>query len=127
MENDVLIPQRTSFVNKWQFALYFQVLKEAAVKVYSHHDCVRYYYGHVTIDRSMLCAGVSYDGQNICGGDSGGPLQCPVQNNHAKKWYLWGVTSWRHKQGCALARFPSGFGRVAQVLDWIEGKTGIPL
>ena len=50
-----------------------------------------------TITSNMVCAG-GIGGKDSCGGDSGGPLSLPVNNQHT----LAGIVSWGHPDGCAL-------------------------
>ena len=72
----------------------------------------------------MVCAGVHEGGAGICGGDSGGPLQCPIQEGiGAVRWYLWGTTSW--SSICGMAAAQGVFARTTQYLDWIKENTGI--
>lgn len=60
-----------------------------------------------------VCAGGWQRGQDVCGGDSGGPLTCRETNG---KWYLRGVTS----LGDMLCRSYGIFAKVNLFKEWIE-------
>ena len=56
----------------------------------------------------MVCAGFQSGGVDTCFGDSGGPLQAPLQGGGYR---LVGITGWG--KGCAEAGFPGVYTRVA--------------
>ena len=58
-------------------------------------------------------------GTDSCQGDSGGPVICIDGRNQP---VLYGVVSWGY--GCAAPGYPGVYGKVASVMDWIEGITG---
>uniref|UniRef100_A0A7M5WXS8 Peptidase S1 domain-containing protein n=1 Tax=Clytia hemisphaerica TaxID=252671 RepID=A0A7M5WXS8_9CNID len=94
-----------------------KILQEASVRVYPQRECLGNYGSR--IGDSMFCAGYRDGGVDSCQGDSGGPLQCKDGN----KWVLWGITSWGF--GCARPGRAGVYGKVTQVVDWIEEKTGV--
>lgn len=97
-------------------------LQEAEVAVMTNEMCCGDYgYSCNELHQSMLCAnGRNSAGQNIdaCQGDSGGPLACEERG----KWVLHGVTSWGY--GCAQATYPGVYGRVWDVIDWVNENIG---
>jgi secreted trypsin-like serine protease len=77
-------------------------------------------YSKKKITKSMMCAGALVGGgRSSCQGDSGGPLM--IQGADKNKHLLVGVVSW-HSGDCATDGFPSIYGRVSYVIDWIEKK-----
>lgn len=67
----------------------------------------------------MFCAGNSaVDTADVCNGDSGGPFAAKVGG----VWYLLGLSSWGHPDGCDLAGQYSFFTRVSKFSDWIHSK-----
>ncbi|XP_052563818.1 trypsin-2-like [Culex pipiens pallens] len=91
------------------------VLRATIVPAVNQEECRRAYStGHEVTDR-MICAGYLGGGQSACHGDSGGPLV------HGRT--VVGVVSW--SRGCAQPGYPTVYGRVAAVRDWIEENSGI--
>ena len=73
-----------------------------------------------TINDNMLCAGyISSGGIGICNGDSGSAMIC-YRNGY---FQIDGVTALT--EDCASARYPSVYGRVCKVLDWIDTTMNI--
>ena len=70
------------------------------------------------IDATMICAGDA-DGNDSCGGDSGGPLYAPAKSDQPAR--LIGVVSWGPKD-CGNRRFPGVYAQVAnpKVAKWIR-------
>jgi len=96
------------------------VLQEATVPVLSDEVCndADHYNGQIIRGR-MFCAGRSTGGVDACQGDSGGPLVC--QSNSV--WFLQGITSWGN--GCAEAKFPGVYTKVANYVEWISTNSKI--
>ncbi|ORX84055.1 trypsin-like serine protease [Basidiobolus meristosporus CBS 931.73] len=88
-------------------------LQQVNLQIFPHKNCERRLRGFDA--RYTLCAGTKDGGENICFGDSGGPL---IQMNENGPPILVGVTSFT--RNCE-PDFPSGFARVAARKAWIEG------
>jgi len=102
-------------------------LQELVVELISAKACNQSdWYGKEFHEPTMLCAGYAEGEKDSCSGDSGGPLQCLSRDG---RWKLTGITSWG--KGCARAKKPGVYTRVASLLDWIEehateaGRLGI--
>lgn len=84
-------------------------LRAASVSVISDSTCgSATVYGSDFDAATMLCAGVMSGGVDTCTGDSGGPLEAPVQGGGYR---LVGITSWG--DGCAQPYAPGVYTRVA--------------
>ena len=65
-------------------------------------------------ENTQICAGgFSNGGSGTCYGDSGGPLQCQLEDT----WYLMGVTS--YGDPCAMPNNPDVFTKISFYHDWI--------
>ncbi|XP_037681933.1 putative serine protease 45 [Choloepus didactylus] len=94
-------------------------LQEAEVFIMDNKRCDRIYHKLSLFPRivplvmgDMVCA-TDY-GENVCYGDSGGPLACEVEG----KWILAGVLSW--EKACAKAQNPGVYVRVTKYAKWIK-------
>ncbi|KAI4458063.1 serine protease-related [Holotrichia oblita] len=67
------------------------------------------------LHESFMCAG-GKRGMDICPGDGGGPLVCPIRG-HTEKYHQLGVVSWGI--GCGGNDVPSIYTNVALFKDWI--------
>ncbi|XP_054991136.1 probable threonine protease PRSS50 [Sorex araneus] len=65
---------------------------------------------------NMVCA-TNY-GENLCLGDSGGPLACELED----KWILAGVLSW--EKACSKTQNPDVYTRVTEYSKWIKSQIG---
>ena len=86
------------------------------VPIITNSECAASYSGSYDVLDSMICAAYPEGGKDACQGDSGGPLVCKV-NGEA---IVTGVVSWGI--GCADADYPGVYGRVTEVLSWIENN-----
>jgi secreted trypsin-like serine protease len=82
-------------------------LRAAAVNVLPDSTCTSDY-GSDFDSSTMVCAGSESGGVDSCSGDSGGPLEAPLQGGGYR---LVGLTGWG--EGCAEAGFPGVYTRVA--------------
>ncbi|GLG97646.1 Phenoloxidase-activating factor 1 [Gryllus bimaculatus] len=92
-------------------------LLQARIPLHDSALCKAKYKGIVTILASHLCAGQLDGSTGTCVGDSGGPLQCNMQDGH---WYLAGITSFG--SGCAKPGYPDVYTHVPFYISWIEDK-----
>lgn len=84
-------------------------LRAASVSVIPDSTCgSASVYGSDFDSETMLCAGVLSGGVDTCTGDSGGPLEAPVEGGGYR---LVGITGWG--DGCAQANAPGVYTRVA--------------
>ena len=74
-------------------------------------------YGHRFQQDIMFCAGFTDESVNrdSCGGDSGGPLACPLLDSGL--FSVYGIVSHSHPKGCG--REPGMYTKVSHFTDWI--------
>ena len=90
-------------------------LRHTEVPVVANAACRSDYAGEPqNIGENQLCAGEEQGGRDSCQGDSGGPLVF----REVDGWIQVGVVSWG--AGCAKARKPGIYTRVAAYADWIH-------
>jgi len=94
------------------------VLRQAVVETVSMTTC-QSLWGWSVITYNMQCAGTE-DGKGICFGDSGGPLVC----KQGGRWLQYGISSFVYKYNCVRSSNPNVFANVANLLPWIQKKTG---
>ncbi|XP_040850913.1 putative serine protease 45 [Ochotona curzoniae] len=94
-------------------------LQEAEVFIIDNKRCDRIYHRKSLYPRimplvlsDMVCA--TNHEENLCYGDSGGPLACEVEG----RWILAGVLSW--EKACAKAQNPGVYTRVTKYTSWIK-------
>ncbi|CAH1794826.1 unnamed protein product [Owenia fusiformis] len=94
-------------------------MKQVAVPVIDQKVCNGTDYFNGDITNSMMCAGYAQGGRDSCKGDSGGPLNCMVEN----RWMVQGVVSWGI--GCAEKNKPGIYTNVVRYVDWIKRTIAI--
>ncbi|XP_023376324.1 serine protease 45-like [Pteropus vampyrus] len=94
-------------------------LQEAEVFIMDNNKCDQIYRKKSRVLRivplvlgDMICA-TNY-GENLCYGDSGGPLACEVETG----WILAGILSW--EKACAKEQNPGVYTRVTKYSKWIN-------
>ncbi|CAG2108062.1 unnamed protein product [Medioppia subpectinata] len=68
---------------------------------------------------TQLCVGTKTEGKDTCKGDSGGPLNCQLNNG---AWVAEGIVSFGND---TCGNEPSVFTRVSSYIPWIEYNTGL--
>ena len=91
------------------------VLRQVVLPIVSDQVCQETY---ERLTDNMLCAGTRECGKDSCQGDSGGPLVC----KQGDKWLQYGIVSFGY--GCAQPNTPGVYTNVANLLSWIEQKSG---
>uniref|UniRef100_T1IZI7 limulus clotting factor C n=1 Tax=Strigamia maritima TaxID=126957 RepID=T1IZI7_STRMM len=91
-------------------------LQKVEMPIVSNKICDKAYSGKykIPIKSYHLCAGRLNASKGTCVGDSGGPLQCALQEG---RWFLVGLTSFG--SGCAKPGFPDVFTRLTEYTDWV--------
>ncbi|TDG43825.1 hypothetical protein AWZ03_009736 [Drosophila navojoa] len=91
-------------------------LRQVKVPLVNQEECKKKYSRYNGVTDSMICAGYSEGSKNACQADSGGPL---VNGDGV----LVGVVSWGSL--CALPNYPTVYGRVSHVREWIREHSGV--
>ncbi|ELU14251.1 hypothetical protein CAPTEDRAFT_220869 [Capitella teleta] len=78
-----------------------------------------------TIFRHHICLYNSAEDTGSCNGDSGGPLNCHLEDpEDDRTHFVAGITSWGiSSSGDCLQDYPSVYVRVSSFLEWIEENT----
>jgi Trypsin len=85
-------------------------LRAATVPIVANSTCgSSLYYGTAFDPATMVCAGFPEGGVDSCNGDSGGPLESPLEGGGYR---LVGITSWGFR--CAQPNSPGVYTRIAQ-------------
>jgi trypsin len=98
-------------------------LYKVRVPIVSRAECngAGSYDGDIT--STMICAGLLGEGgKDTCGGDSGGPLIARDANGEIR--LQTGITSWGF--GCAQAKYPGVYSRLAVLGDWVAQQVSAP-
>jgi secreted trypsin-like serine protease len=98
-------------------------LYKVRVPIVSRAECngSNSYDGDIT--STMICAGLLGEGgKDTCGGDSGGPLITRDANGESNLQV--GITSWGF--GCAQAKYPGVYSRLAVLGDWVAQQVAAP-
>ncbi|KAK2861838.1 hypothetical protein Q5P01_001371 [Channa striata] len=89
-------------------------LKQAYLPLVDHQTCSLPDWWGSTVKTTMVCGGGGAEAG--CNGDSGGPLNCLVNN----KYYVHGIASFVSGFGCNTPKKPTVFTRVSAYIDWMD-------
>uniref|UniRef100_A0A2K5YSM9 Peptidase S1 domain-containing protein n=1 Tax=Mandrillus leucophaeus TaxID=9568 RepID=A0A2K5YSM9_MANLE len=93
-------------------------LQQGLQRVVDHATCSRIDWWGFRVRKTMVCAGG--DGViSACNGDSGGPLNCQLENG---SWEVFGIVSFGSSLGCNTRKKPVVYTRVSAYIDWINKK-----
>ena len=111
---------KTCFATGWgrqdeNAAEYSDVLREVEVDLVSKEVCNSNISYNGLLNERFFCAGFQAGGRDACGGDSGGPLACQIENG---SFVLTGVVSWG--EGCARPNKYGVYLDVRYMLPFIE-------
>ena len=87
------------------------------LRTITNEECAQVYRsapGLVT-ENTICVTWVNMEGDNVCSGDSGGPLSTVIDGQHV----LIGVASFVSTNGCEVGD-PAGFSRTSAFADWIQ-------
>lgn len=122
-KNDLKLIGKKCIATGWGMTSYGgsspDILQEVSLPIVAKKDCERSYQKLRNLTEGMICGGYMKGEKGVCFGDSGGPLQCKMDNG---RWYEVGVTSWG--MGCAWAKYPGVFANVATYRKWIMNVIG---
>jgi secreted trypsin-like serine protease len=113
-EGAVWTPETLVEVSGWGSTVYggagVNALRAATVPIVADPTCrSSLYYGTAFDSATMVCAGFPEGGVDTCNGDSGGPLESPLEGGGYR---LVGITSWGFR--CAQPNAPGVYTRIAQ-------------
>ncbi|XP_075881118.1 elastase-1-like [Nelusetta ayraudi] len=93
-------------------------LKQAYLPLVGHSTCTRSDWWGSTVKTTMVCGGGGAEAG--CNGDSGGPLNCMVNN----EYYVHGIASFVSGWGCNYPQKPTVFTRVSAFIEWMDSIIG---
>ena len=113
-ESSVWAPDTLVEVSGWGSTIYggstVDRLRAATVPIVSDQTCGSdEFYGDAFDPPTMVCAGYPEGGVDTCNGDSGGPLESPLEGGGYR---LVGITSWGFR--CAEADSPGVYTRIGE-------------
>ncbi|XP_072864129.1 chymotrypsin-C [Chlorocebus sabaeus] len=120
-EKDSLLPNDypcyvTGWGRLWTNGPIADELQQGLQRVVDHATCSRIDWWGFRVRKTMVCAGG--DGViSACNGDSGGPLNCQLENG---SWEVFGIVSFGSSQGCNTRKKPVVYTRVSAYIDWIN-------
>uniref|UniRef100_A0A2K5YJQ6 Peptidase S1 domain-containing protein n=1 Tax=Mandrillus leucophaeus TaxID=9568 RepID=A0A2K5YJQ6_MANLE len=120
-EKDSLLPNDypcyvTGWGRLWTNGPIADELQQGLQRVVDHATCSRIDWWGFMVTEIMVCAG----GDGIisaCSGDSGGPLNCQLENG---SWEVFGIVSFGSSLGCNTRKKPVVYTRVSAYIDWIN-------
>lgn len=117
--SDVPIVDESAIVAGWgtteEGGLSSSLLREVALPIVSHSQCVPFYADTLQLDANVCAGGRVSGGRDSCQGDSGGPLFV-VRDD---VWVQAGIVS--YGEGCARPGVPGVYTRVSSYTDWVAG------
>ncbi|XP_033822058.1 elastase-1-like [Periophthalmus magnuspinnatus] len=90
------------------------ILQQAILPLVGYKECTAPDWWGSTVKDTMVCAGGGE--KSGCNGDSGGPLNCMVNN----KYVVTGIASFVSGYGCNYEKKPTVFTRVSAYIDWMN-------
>ncbi|XP_054970420.1 chymotrypsin-C [Pan paniscus] len=130
-EKDSLLPKDypcyvTGWGRLWTNGPIADELQQGLQPVVDHATCSRIDWWGFRVKKTMVCAGG--DGViSACNGDSGGPLNCQLENG---SWEVFGIVSFGSQRGCNTPKKPVVYTRVSAYIDWINevgaASTAVP-
>ncbi|CAG5129875.1 unnamed protein product, partial [Candidula unifasciata] len=87
-------------------------LKKANLPFLAYDKCKRIY--PRAISPNVLCAGNINGAEDLCSGDSGGPLALKVESS----FVLYGIAAF--SSGCQRPNYPTAFSSIAKYRGWID-------
>ncbi|XP_031516400.1 chymotrypsin-C-like [Papio anubis] len=130
-EKDSLLPNDypcyvTGWGRLWTNGPIADELQQGLQRVVDHATCSRIDWWGFMVTETMVCAG----GDGIisaCSGDSGGPLNCQLENG---SWEVFGIVSFGSPWGYNTFKKPVVYTRVSAYIDWINevgaASTAVP-
>ncbi|KAK8752604.1 hypothetical protein OTU49_006490 [Cherax quadricarinatus] len=100
---------------------YQQILKTVALPAVSHQACEAALRGtrlgpRFRLSKTFMCAG-GEPGKDLCTGDGGSPLVCPMPENPTT-YVQAGIVAWGI--GCGSEGVPGVYADVGQAMEWID-------
>ncbi|KAJ0023423.1 hypothetical protein NQD34_003322 [Periophthalmus magnuspinnatus] len=92
------------------------ILQQAILPLVGYKECTAPDWWGSTVKDTMVCAGGGE--KSGCNGDSGGPLNCMVNN----KYVVTGIASFVSGYGCNYEKKPTVFTRVSAYIDWMNSQ-----
>ncbi|PSN45987.1 hypothetical protein C0J52_09758 [Blattella germanica] len=94
------------------------ILQAVKLPVRDLQTCIDSFKVFAKIGPTQICVG-GKEGEDSCGGDSGGPLmKVEAEHGLGPRYYLLGVVSFGAKK-CGSSTMPGIYTRVADFMDWI--------
>lgn len=95
------------------------VLQKLTQPLLDSNQCARVWAGvGWPVTANHVCVGDLKTPKGVCNGDSGGPVQCRLNNG---EWTQVGVTSWTTRT-CIAPGYAAVFTRVSSYRDWIANQ-----
>lgn len=101
---------------------YSVILKKRQLPIVKHKHCEQLLREtrlghHFELHDTFICAGGEKD-KDMCKGDGGSPLVCPIAECHEDRYYQSGIVAWGI--GCNDEKVPGVYVNVSLFRDWID-------